>query len=256
MKSSSSLVMAALLSTLVPAALAQMGPPMGPGFRGAPHLPPPLLVVHGVATCDDTSHPCHVVVAPQLPPPRPADLGWDDENDEVASEDGSDGTTLPPLGGVLDIAGHPHMLTDVEVTIDEDEDTTEDTDEATDDDAERPPRKRITAVTATLCLPPRPAALQEAIQNRTAPELEEIGTLSLTIEPKTLDDGRVVPYVTGTAVITIDDEDRTFTIEGGLMGPPPRRPGRADVFGGSLDAEACEASTIDGGEVDSALEGF
>lgn len=217
--------------------------------------PPPLLVIEGRASSDSTTHPLRIIVGPR---PGQAPSG-DDESSE-----------RPPLGGVVLIGrGRPLLLDDVDCTFgepvgaagedDADEDTATDEDEDAADEADAEDedaadgsargRQVVTALTASVCIPPR--------RGEEAGELEAVGTLSLTIEPLTLDDGRVVPHVTGTVSFTDrEGNELSFTIDGRPLMPGPRPGRRGSRSGGEDVVEESEAEQIEGDDVGSAVEDF
>ncbi len=199
------------------------------GQNGGERPPRPFRVLgmRGFAVSDDSYELLGLnIVGP------PKGMKADDESDETEVSDeteeteiSEDGEQLPPLRGIIHIAGDAYALKDVEVTF---EDFSVETPEGEEISGKRP-----SAFTATLCKLPERESLADSEASEASeasetsetseeekPELEEVGSLSLTIEPK--DIGKMKrPAAKGEATI----DGTTWTLYGAVDGPrPPRRP--------------------------------
>ena len=180
------------------------------------------------------------------PPKRPLD---EDASSDETSDDETNATEgkRPPLRGVLHIAGNAYALKDVEVTFEDFEVETP--------EGETISGKRPSAFSATLCNMPDRKSLAEQessdedSEESSEPNLEEVGTLSLTIEAKEI---AMMQRPAAKGEATIDGT--SWTIYGAVDGPrPPRRPRRNEEIN---DEDDVNSEDDDSETADAVEEGF
>ena len=165
-------------------------------------------------------------------PPKPPQ-GEEASSDEVSEDEAEvSEEQLPPLRGILHIAGKAYALKDVEVTFEDFEVETP--------EGETISSKRPSAFTATLCNMPDSESLGEQEEDEKSEasevELEEVGTLSLTIEAKEI---AMMERPAAKGEATIDGT--SWTIYGAVEAPrPPRRPRRQEELN-SEDSDTADA---------------
>ena len=211
-------------------------PPMGHKMR-------PVFAARGFAIGGEGYELFGLNILPAKPFRGRMNEAGEGVDETIVNED-----SLKEHKGVLGMAETPYLLKDIEIEFTELEGQDQSEDNEENSEAVREPRKVVSSIKATLCRAPEREALDEepsdnasestdeATEKRFIDSLEEVGTLSLTVEIKESKQMKV-PVARGEVTLT----DGTYELYAVLgKGPHPQmRRGRDE---GSAEAESNEES--------------